>query len=442
MNAQTRLELFLAKICGENVVTPAPETDVELYLANIAGESHVLPPPNSRWEYYLAAILGQNVEIPAPQARSEFYLAVLAGADYGLPVPQTRIDCWLALWAASSGGTIVTVSGTAPLVLQNAVAKPIRSLIQYGKCVTEDGDIFCNNGMLFAADDELPSGYRRITGIKFDGDFWYDTGETLNGNDDVTMTLANTATQGQNVFGSYNGTSAGTKNFSLFIYGGGSQSNSYFRYGEQLLRPRFGSNEHTITIGGNGTSGFQIDVTATPETFTTAATAYIGMLPNSSSPAYTGSIMGNILVGERLKYIPCEREADNVVGYWEAVNGLFLEPIGTGTPIKGEYDTSRLNVLMLDGSPETLTIGTQRATVANLFATGNVADEQDIISGTITRRTEVSVANGVITISALSTPVTQTVPRQTLRTVEGTNTVSVTSNVDPVDLTVEYTTAS
>lgn len=349
---------------------------------------------------------------------------------------------WLhVISGGGGGGTVTTVTGTSPLALANALAKSIRSLVQYGKVTTSNGDTYCNNGKLVAVDDELPSGYTRITGIKFDGDFYYDTGEVLNGDDVVTMTLANTATTGQNVFGSYNGTSAGTKNFSLFIYGGGSNSNSYFRYGEQLLRPKFGSNEHTITLGGNGTTGFATDVTATPETFTTTATAYIGMLPNSSSAAYSGSIMGSILVGTRLKWIPCERVNDGVIGYYEAVNGTFLEPAGTGTPVAGSYDTSHLNALSVEGTPEVLTIGTQTASVANLFSTGTVHDEQDIISGVITRRTSVSVSGGVITISALATPVTEYVTPQPMRAAEGSNTVSVTSAVVPVQLSATYTRA-
>lgn len=345
------------------------------------------------------------------------------------------------IWLRFLQGTaaiLKTVTGTAPLSLTNALAKAIHSLTQYGKCATVDGEIYCNNGKLVALDDELPSGYKRITGIEFDGDFYYNTGESLSGDDDVTMTLANTNTTGQNVFGSYNGTSAGTKNFSLYIYGGGSTSNCYLRYGEQLLRPRYGSGKRTITFGKSGTSGFATDATATPESFTTPANAYIGMLPNSTSPAYTGSIIGNILVGNRLTYIPCERQSDGTVGYYELNSGVFLEPVGTGTPTKGTYDSSHLNVLSVVGTPEVLTIGTQTATVENLFEVNGVADEQDIISGTVTRKTEVSVVSGVITISALSTPVTQTVPGQTLITAEGTNTASVTSNVDPVTLTAEY----
>ncbi|MBR5185392.1 MAG: hypothetical protein IKW19_03750, partial [Akkermansia sp.] len=249
----------------------------------------------------------------------------LTNGEGGEPVPEI---------------TWVKVSGTSPLSLPGAIANAIKSLIQYGKCSTSGGDIYCNNGKLVALDDELPVGYKRITEIRFDGDFYYNTNESLSGDDDVTMTLANTSTTGQNVFGSYNGTASGTKNFSLFIYGGGSQSNSYFRYGEQLFRPRFGSNERTITFGKIGTDGFATDVSGTPETFTTPANAYIGMLPNSTSPAFTGSIIGNILVGTRLTYIPCERVSDGTVGYYELNSGVFLEPVGTGTPTKGAYDSS------------------------------------------------------------------------------------------------------
>ena len=292
-----------------------------------------------------------------------------------------------------------TLKGNAPLSF-TAVQDQISSLTQTGLCTqattpTPDApvDIVCNNGALRMVDDELPSGYKRITGIKFDGDFWYDTGEVLTGDDDVTMTLMNTVTTGQNVFGSYNGTSSGTKNFSLYIYGGGSSSNSYFRYGEQLLRPRFGSNERTITLGGDGTTGFATDVTATPETFTTVATAYIGMLPNSSSPAYTGSIIGSILVGTRLKWIPCERESDGVVGYYEAVNGNFIAPTGTGTPTKGAYDYTHAHLAVV-GTPEVLSLGTQTASVQNLYAAGDYKDTQEIIGGTVKRNVGIKVFDG------------------------------------------------
>lgn len=439
----TRSEAYLAAILGETVELPEPQSRMELYLAKIAGVDVDVPEPQTRSELFLAAILGESVELPAPRSRVEFYLAKIAGQDVETPAPLSRIDFYLDEWAENgSGWSWETVTGISPLALASAAAHAVKSLIQTGKCTTSGGDIYCNNGKLVAVDDELPAGYKRITGIKFDGDFYYDTGESLTGDDDVTMTLANTITTGQNVFGSYNGTASGTKNFSLFIYGGGSTSNSYFRYGEQLLRPRFGSNERTITFGKGGTDGFATDVSGTPETFTTPANAYIGMLPNSTSPAYTGSISGNILIGTRLKYIPVERESDGVIGYYERVKSNFIAPTGSGTPVSLGYDHSHENTLSVVGTPEVLTIGTQTAHVENLFEVNGVADEQDIISGVITRKVEVSVSAGVITLSALATPVTEQTTPQPLSTVEGTNTVSWTAEVSGTVKEVEYAQAA
>lgn len=434
-----------------------------------------------------------------------------------------------------AAAVLQTVTGNAPLTLANAIARAIKSLTQTGLCTQADTptpsapvDIKCNNGVLKLVDDELPVGFKRLASIKFDGDFWYETGEVMTGDDDVTMTLSGTVTAGQNVFGSYNGTSEGTKNFSLYLYGGGSTSNSYLRYGGQLLRPRFGSGERTITFGKSGTSGFSVDVTAEPETFTTVAGAFIGMLPNSSSPAYTGTIVGNILVGTRLKWIPCERESDGVVGYYEAVKGVFLEPVGTGTPVKGAYDFS-LSHIDVVGTPEVLTVtdedsNTQTASVVDLLSVGTYADTQEIISGAVTRKCGIKILTGeesgwalsdsgtthrfrgtkpddcytpsgrapilsshfvyvatgqgkggafvgasqywyfiptdqtidtadkwktwlaeqyaagtpVIIVYPLSEATTESVARQSLSTVKGTNVVSVTAEVSPVALSCEY----
>ena len=303
-----------------------------------------------------------------------------------------------------------------------------------------DGDIYCNNGKLTAVDDELPAGYKRLLGITFDGSFRYETGEHLTGADDVTMTLDNLSSSGKNVFGSYNG--ANDKNFSLYIYGS-STSGSYFRYGDQLKRPKYGgTGKRTITFGASGTSGFAEDSTVDPDTFTTPDNVCIGMLPNSSSPGYTGDILGNILVGTRLKWIPVERESDGVIGYYERVKGNFIAPTGSGTPVSLGYDASHLNVLSVVGTPEVLTIGTQTAHVENLFEVGGTADEQDIISGVITRKVGVSVVGGVITLSALATPVTEHVTPQPMNTAEGSNTLSWTAEVSGTVKEVEYAQAA
>ena len=67
------------------------------------------------------------------------------------------------LFAGTTGGggaSLLTVIGTAPLTLANAVARAMRSLTQFGK-TEQDGtptpstpqDIICNNGALKLVDD-------------------------------------------------------------------------------------------------------------------------------------------------------------------------------------------------------------------------------------------------------------------------------------------------
>lgn len=307
---------------------------------------------------------------------------------------ENNVRIWQAAFDA-------IVNGVSPLTLPSAVRAAVVYLKQQGVCEqngtptpTSPVDIKCNNGVIRIKDRELPYGYRRLLDITFDGDFYYNTGEKLTGDDDVTITLKNTSTAGQNVFGCYSGTVAGKKNFSFYIYGNDTSSNSYLRYGETLYRPNFGSGERTVTFGKNGTTGFKINVSITPEEFETNSVAYIGMLPNSSSPKYTGTIVGSILVSNRLKWIPCKRMADNVIGYYEVYTKKFIEKTGEGVPTTSGYDNTYYDELFIDGTHEILSIDSQTANVENLFGVEDYKDEQNIINGQVKRRVGVKIFNG------------------------------------------------
>ena len=152
MNESTRIELFLAKIIGEEVETPEPHTRIELFLAKIAGEDVETPTPITRIELFLAKILGESVETPEPHTRIEIYLAAIAGAEITVPEPETRVEYYLNEWASAPTGEETTVTGVSPLLLESALAKPMVSLTQFGKCSqasTPSGSnvpIVCNNG--------------------------------------------------------------------------------------------------------------------------------------------------------------------------------------------------------------------------------------------------------------------------------------------------------
>lgn len=317
------------------------------------------------------------------------------------------------IWSQlGGGGTSTTISGTSPLILPNAVKKSVTSLIQYGKIEQNETpspsfpvDIVCNNGTLVWKDRELPVGYTRIERITFGGDTYYETNEKLYGSDVVTMTISDFTSSGQNLFGCYSGTRDNVYNFSLYIYGTPT-SQAYWRYGKTLYRPLVGSTaQRTITFGAGGTDGFKTDVSYNEVEFETTDTAHIGALPNSSSPKFDGDIIGNVTVGNRLRYIPCIRQSDGKIGYYELMNQTFLEPQGSA-PTAGAADLTHM-ALEVVGTPEEISISasgttTQTASAVSLFGTDEYQDTQDIITGEVVRKIGIKVFNGMESYKAMN----------------------------------------
>lgn len=345
------------------------------------------------------------------------------------------------LWAkdkSGGGGTSTTISGTAPLILPNALKKPITSLIQYGE-VEQDGtptpaspvDIVCNNGTLVWKDRELPVGYTRIQSITFGGSTYYETNEKLYGSDIVTITIDNFIQSGQNLFGCYSGTSDNVWNFSMYVYGSAT-GQAYWRYGQKLYRPTVGSTTlHTLTFGAGGTDGFKTNVSYDEVEFETTDTARIGALPNSSSPKFDGDIVGNVTVGNRLKYIPCIRQSDGKIGYYELMNQKFLEPQGSA-PVAGDADTTHM-ALEVVGTPEEISIDISGATMktasaVSLFETDDYQDTQNIITGAVTRKVGIAVLDGTEDWAENSTASTTRYRLHIDEAVGGTSRSPITSN--------------
>ena len=330
------------------------------------------------------------------------------GIDFRRPKYVTGFRWGEALiWAANGGGgggIPTLISGIPPLALSDALAEALAGLVQYGK--TEQNEtptpaspvnIACNNGTLIWKDRELPVGYTRIERITFGGNTYYETNEKLYGSDVVTMTIADFVSSGQNLFGCYSGTSDDVYNFSLYVYDTPT-GQAYWRYGKTLYRPTVGSTaQRTITFGAGGTDGFKTDVSYSEVEFETTDTARIGALPNSSSPKFDGDIIGNVTVGNRLRYIPCIRESDGAIGYYELMNRRFLEPQGSA-PVAGAADITHM-ALEVVGTPEEISISasgatTQTASAVSLFGTDDYQDTQNIITGEVARNVGVQVFNG------------------------------------------------
>lgn len=432
----TREEIFINAIL-ESVQPPYAITRIEMYLAKIAGADVEIPEPITRIEKYLAKIAGESVTIPVPKTRIEMYLAKIAGEDIEVPVPITRVEMYLAQWAAGAGYDEVTVTGVSPLVLASAVKRGIISLTQYGLCTTVDGDTYCNNGKLMAVHRSgLPSGYKLLECVGGSGSQYIITDLYLASTDVIECEFRNSATTG---YGAMYGVFKLGESSALYA------NQTY--YGYDVANNKVDTDIRVDTEWHSSRHDF-VHGTLTIDDTTVAFTPFefVNTTKNAVLSRYYNNNYGYNWKGYIRKFkvtrgneVVCDllpaKDSNDVAGLYDLVSGAFYTA-AAGTLLEGnEVDDYDLSVV---GTPEVLSVGTQTASVPNLFAVGDVADEVEIISGMVTRRTVVSVSGGVVTISALATPVTEQVTPQPLHTNEGDNVVSVTANVSPIQLSAEY----
>lgn len=504
-NAITRVEMFLAKIAGANVVTPSPITRIETFLSSIAGETVTLPKPLTRVETFLAAIAGEDVETPTP---------------------ITRVEIFLAEWAEGGGGSVVkTITGEAPITF-DALAATLVSLTQDGKTV-QDGtptpdnpvDIVCNNGTLMMRHRSgLPSGYKLLEYVGGSGSQYVITDTYLASTDVIECEYRNSSTTGYGaVYGVFK------LGESSALYG----NQTY--YGYDIANNKVGADVRVDTKWHSSRHDFvngtlTIDdatVTFTPWSFTNGTkNAVLSRFYNGSyGYNWKGYIRkfkvtrGNEVICDLLP----AKDSNDVAGLYDLISGSFYTATG-GTLLEGDVVDDY--ELIVDGTPEVLSIGEQTASVQNLFAVDNYKDTHEIIGGTVKRNVGIKVFDGteewaahtvvgtyryrfedkkvekypfvsthfvysskasgeisngemmcgaasanvyfrntdcatladftawlasqyaagtpVIVLYPLATETTESVQGQRLHSASGENTISVTSNVDPVNLTVEY----
>lgn len=343
------------------------------------------------------------------------------------------------------GGTITTITGVSPLTLVNALAKPLRSLIQYGKCVQSGGSIYCNNGKMTAVHRSgLPSGYTLLDSVGGSGSQWVITGTYLASTDVVECEFRNSTTTGYGaVYGVFRAGDSSALYGNQTYYG-------YDVYNNKVdtripVDTDWHASRHDFA---NGT--LTIDdttVTYTPFEFenSTKNAVLSRYYNNSYGYGWKGYVRkfkvtrGNEVICDLL---PCKNDQD-VAGFYDLAAEKFYAPTG-GALLEGNVvDDYELAVV---GTPETLTISATGETpqtvndIPDLFATldGSVRDEVDLVSGVLTRRTEAVYENGVVVIRALATPTTEQTTPHELHSYAGDTTVSWTAAVSGTEKTVEY----
>lgn len=180
----------------------------------------------------------------------------------------------------------------------------------------------------------VPTEYRRLTGIIFDSEVYYEAPFKLEGSD--TLRFSFSITKACNVIGCYSKTTA-DNNYSLYV--SGASSAKYMRYNGATYNSSFSLNtRYDVEITPTGTTGFKTDSTWEQKDFIADNNMLIGSTSvDASSSKLDGIMYGNIEVVNKGIFIPVERVSDGAIGYYEAMSGAFLENQGTGTPVALGY---------------------------------------------------------------------------------------------------------
>lgn len=326
-----------------------------------------------------------------------------------------------------------TATGVSPLTLANALAHSIKSLTQYGKCTqastptpSSPVDIKCNNGVVEAKHQSgLPVEYTLLEFIESTGTQYIETGVYLDYGKDIriTGTVVNKAANKRKVVvGNYNTTN--TMSLSLEFAGAGQSGLT-----SDGFRVYFGSK--TATLYSNSTAAlplntdidfdfvyiartrsFTLTCIANGQTYTLSdvipnmfdavsgetMTLFLDKRAGQSSIQNSLTIKAMSITNDvtAKEYVPVNK--GNNAGMYDTVGGAFYANAGTNAFVGGSSVADPL-ITYIVGTPEVLTVSasgaeTQTASVADLFAVGDYKDEQNIISGAVTRRIGIKVIDG------------------------------------------------
>ena len=296
-------------------------------------------------------------------------------------VPALNASNVVGFYDKATGNFVVSNAGTLSTD-QPAVPTPDAPM-----------DIVSNNGVLKARHQSgLPWGYTLLDYIESTGTQYINTGVLENTVDYMEMEFTNVSESG---FMFTNGTSQI-----------GMQDR---RYGTETNGTKYNIKQETIngvwlftnlTNGTTRTNGVArnvnlllfvlSDVSGNP-----MAAYYCNTRVHRFSVSNNGTLVRNM--------VPVRRNSDNVIGMYDLVSGQFFTNAGTGDFVAGA--TVNDIEVYADGTVETIedTIG-NTATTEMLLKIGDYQDEQEILSGVVTRNVGVKVLDGTENWTYYSVP--------------------------------------
>jgi len=227
----------------------------------------------------------------------------------------------------SSGNTGWVTGGEIYTELQNIPSMPSG---------TNTGDILVWNGSAWVAQHPrwLPPEYQEVEWIECVGGAYIDTGYQPNSSTRIKakISLADNHSQGYHLFGAR--TSLSENNYSMIALADKTTFRSdYGGQGETMSVAQ--SDYHLIDKNGNTTTVDGTTETATAVTFSTPYNLFLFKMNNGGSAAST---LAEIRFSYCMIYnngtlirdlVPCFRIADDVMGMYDRVNGVFYTNAGT-----------------------------------------------------------------------------------------------------------------
>lgn len=324
-----------------------------MYLAVISGDEDAitpLPAPVTRIDMYLAHLAGEEVaELPEPVTRVDCYLAALCGMDVVLPdEPLTRIDFYLA---ALNGEAV-------------DVPEAITRIDTYLSEWAEGG----STGRYYTLTGEPPLTLPNAVAAKIRSLIRYGS---------VTDGVINNGTvtaDGDSIIvtGTPEEVRVTGKNWFKDTFDGWTKPVNYWIYPITLSEGEWIVSA-TLKTGKTKVTGCAIG-------FATGGTDYASFQKiricvdtggNASTPPYSSII---------------STDSPKLIFY------------GTAESFAQIMDTYDIQLELGSTATEYEPYTSQTATVADLYAVGDIVDEHDLISGKVTRRTEAKVEDGQVVI--------------------------------------------
>ena len=316
----------------------------------------------------------------------------------------------------------IRLTGIAPLSFQ-AAAGALNYLKQMGVC-EQNGtptpsvpvDIKCNNGAIRAKRQSgLPLSYTLLDYIQSTGTQWLDTGIVLNTFDldvECELQFTDTSGSGPTMAWGYMGSSSNLPRWGFGFYNTGwlGSANATAAVGAKdtdrhtvILSTKLNAQNQAIYEGTIDSASYYGTAITSSSTFeANTLSAYLFARNNNGTAGNNASCKNygyrvkkaNVLIQN---LVPC-KNASNVVGMYDLVSRQFFSNAGSGNFVAGNPVSDPVEIYT-DGTAEVLTITasgavTQTASVVNLLGVGNYKDEQEIISGNVTRKVGVKVLDG------------------------------------------------